>query len=35
MKVRAGTVFKVAGIAAALVVAAGIVAPYINTGSYG
>jgi hypothetical protein len=35
MKVRAGTVFKAAGIAAALVAAAGIVVPYINTGSYG
>jgi len=35
MKVRTGTVWKLAGIAAAVVVAAGIVVPYINTGSYG
>jgi len=35
MKFRAGTVFKFAGIALLLIAAAGIVAPYINTGSYG
>jgi len=35
MTVRTGTVFKLAGIALALAAAAGIVAPYINTGSYG
>lgn len=35
MKVRAATVWKLAGASLALLVAAGIVAPYINTGSYG
>ncbi len=35
MKLRAGTVWKLAGAALALVVAAGIVVPYIDTGSYG
>jgi len=35
MKVRAGAVFKLSGLALTLVVVAGIVVPYINTGSYG
>ena len=35
MKVRAATVFKLAGVVVAGVVIAGIVVPYINTGSYG
>ncbi len=35
MKVRAATAFKLGGAALALVMAAGIVVPYIDTGSYG
>jgi hypothetical protein len=35
MKLRARTIFKIAGIALALAVVAGVVLPYIDTGSYG
>ncbi|MGB7761962.1 MAG: hypothetical protein WBL61_19160 [Bryobacteraceae bacterium] len=35
MRVRTGTVFQLAGVALALVAVAGIVVPYVDTGSYG